>query len=757
MAVAGCAELSAEAAEIAGGQHVHADATSTALHSYDASLEAGRPDLVVAPQTTDELRALVAAAHRHRVPFVMRGAGTGYSGGALPSRGGMVILTAGLSRILETDFDAGLIRCEPGVVLATVHRLAEEAGWLYLPDPSSHQVCTIGGNVAENAGGPHALGGGPTSNYVIAVDLIRPDGGVLTLGEQEPWDGGLDLRSVVVGSEGTLGAVGSVTLRLLRQPERARVVLATFGCQEDALCAVTDAFGAGLLPSALDMLTGAFIPGRSAFADPSLLFAGLQGREEEVAVQVAQLASCVRANHGSYELLDIPRFLQRRAELVRDKVRRMVAASGCPRYYLFDAVAPRSRLATLMAVIRRAARDYGLPVLNTFHAGDGNVHPTPFYDPETPGHQERLRDFSAQILRECAAMGGALSGEHGVGLEKQALMPDFYPREVLAVMRGIKRVFDPDDLCNPGKILPAGDPPAAVGYPAGRPGGGAPGTGGQPSRRPPCLDLVDALVRIDDPLTTFAEVGAVLAESPYELPYEPLGGLPGDSVLSALDAGLPGMREAGPARARDLILGAELHRGSGSPLLLGGTVAKDVGGYELRKLVYGGRGRLGALRRAWLRLIPRTSDSRLVQTTPGPVAEAARLCARLQAADLPFSYLGILLGTDGAAMVTGRLDLRGGTLDRHLAMLRGIVPAKVTHGDRWHDPPMRALAGGELSGMPGLPWQLAGTLADLAARGIPAFASAGQRRMWHAGPAVGLAPPSLLADAVAAAFRAAPR
>ena len=748
-----CQDLYGEALEIVGADHVRADPTTMSLHAYDASLEYGRPDLVVAPHDTNELCAVVAAAHRHRVPYVMRGAGTGYSGGALPARGGMVILTAGLDRILDTNFEAGFIRCEPGVVLASVHRLAEEAGWLYLPDPSSHQVCTIGGNVAENAGGPHALGGGPTSNYVSALDLVRPDGSILTLHEQQPWDGDLDLRSVVVGSEGTLGAVSAVTLRLVRQPERAQVVLGTFAHQEDALGAVSDVFDIGLLPSAMDMLTGAFIPSRPDFGDPSLLFVGLQGRAEEVAAQAEQLEYCVGQHRGTYELLDVAQFLHRRAELVRDKVRRMVAASGCPRYYLFDAVAPRSKLASLMSTIRQAAAEYGLPVLNTFHAGDGNVHPTPFYDPASPGHQERLRDFSRQILIECSNMGGALSGEHGVGLEKQELMREFFAPDSLTVMRRIKDAFDPDDLSNPGKILPDVSTPDN-GHSVSRTNGDT----SSPNPVPPRLNRVDALIEIDDPRTSFADVHAVLADSPYELPYEPLGGVPGHPVLAAIDAGAPSVRETGPARARDLILGADLQRADNSALSVGGSVAKDVAGYELRKLVYGGRGRLGTLRRARLRLVPRTSDSKLVHAASGTIDDAIAECRRWHAADLPFCYLGVLLATDGTAAVTGRLEIRGGTLDRHIPRLQAITPdLHVTSGDLWHDPAMRMLAADDLplAGRAGLPWHHSTLLRDLADDHVAVFASVGHgRTWWRATPEHAARSP--LSDATAAAFGVSP-
>lgn len=532
-----CEALRVEAVELLGSEGVRTDHASKMLHSYDASLEAGRPDLVVTPRSSDDLRALVAATYRHGVPFVMRGAGTGYSGGALPAHGGMVVLTAGLDRILNVDFDEGWIRCEPGNVLATIQQHAAAGGWRYLPDPSSYQVCTIGGNLAENAGGPHALGAGPTSHHVIAVEMVRPDGELEILHEQHPWDGGLDLRALMIGSEGTLGAISSATLRLVRTPEQERVVVASFTHQEDALATVGASFDMGLLPSAMDMLAGAFIPDKPAFTDPSLLFVGLQGDREEVLEQTERLASDIRRCGGDFELLDVGAFLQRRAELVREKVRRMVAASGCPRYYLFDAVAPRSRLAELMAVIRRTAIEFGLPVLNTFHAGDGNVHPAPFYDPDDADHRARLSGFSTQVLRECRRMGGSLSGEHGIGIEKRGLMTEFHSSEVLGIMRAVKRAADADHLSNPGKIIPEVAAPQVVKNDLVR----------LPLPGRPRVNVVDALVEIDG-VVTFADVEAQLARTAYELSYEPLGGTPDQSVLAAIDLGLPGLREPSPAR-----------------------------------------------------------------------------------------------------------------------------------------------------------------------------------------------------------------
>ena len=705
-----CSALREAAVRLLGAERVWGDAVTTRLHSYDASLEQGQPDLVACPHDRDELCALVSLANVHDVPFVLRGAGTGYSGGALAVSGGMVVLTSGLDRILATDFDEGWVRVEPGVVLAAVQRLSARNGWLYVPDPSSHQVCTIGGNVAENAGGPHALGGGPTSNYVIAVEFVRPDGSLLTLDEQQPWDGGLDLRALVVGSEGTLGAVASTTLRLVREPEVERILVGAFADKDDALGAITEMFQDGLLPSALDMLTGAFVPGFSQFTDPSLLFIGLRGRAEEVRDQEARVSRHTRRHRGTEELLEVPEFLARRAELVRDKVRRMVQVSGCPRYYLFDAVAPRSALPELMDAIRAAAAEFDLPVLNTFHAGDGNVHPAPFYRPEEPGHRERLLAFSSAVLKECRYLGGALSGEHGIGLEKRELMTEFIPADALRVMAEVKRAFDPAGLCNPGKVLP--DTPT--------PAGSVPRVRSQRPRGPAVeVDALEALIVIADPSVTFRDAADALAGTPYELPFEPLGADPHTSVLSAVDAGMPALREDVPVRVRDLLVGAILRQPDAGYLELGGRCAKDVAGYELRKLVFGGRGRLGRLSQVTMRVLPRPTAARLAR---GPVTErtaAFDLRRRVQAAWLPFAYLGVLVYPDGMGAVTGRLEVRGGGLLRHLDLLQAIDPTAIWRWEDctpYEDPVMHALAG------PGALCSAAG-------------AAASQVRVLRAGPA----------------------
>lgn len=717
------AALREHAVSIVGPDRVATDATHRLLHGYDASMEVGSADLVAAPSNRDQLAALVAAAYQHGVAFVPRGAGTGYSGGALPAHGGMVILTRDLNRILDEDFDVGWIRCEPGVTLARIHERAAAAGWRYVPDPSSHQVCTIGGNIAENAGGPHALGGGSTANHVISVELIGPDGSVAILDEHDVYDGNLDLVALIVGSEATLGVVAAVTLRLLPTSPSQHAVIARFDDPQAAVAAVMNVFDAGMLPSAMDMLTGAYIPGRTDHTDPSLLFVHLQGQPEEVDTGLQILQTCIEATGGDYSRFRAAEYLGRRAELVKGKVRRMVADSGHPRYYLFDATAPRSRLPELMNAITEAADHFGLPVLNTFHAGDGNVHPTPFFTPG-PGMEEVLAAFSTRILRDCAALGGALSGEHGIGSEKRDLMSEFYTPAALEAMHTIKAVFDPRGLSNPGKLLPPRQPedhhPQTV-------------TDVLPLH-PGQVHRIDAYLDIG-PHTTFADAEKLLANSPYELTYEPLGGHPDEPILAAIDTARPGLREPHPFRARDLIIAAEL-----DGELFGGAVTKDVAGYPLRALAFGNRGR-ARLTGARLRLLPAVTDACSVVVPTRSVTDALAVLTRLRAAALPFAHLGILVGTDGAVQLVGRLEVRGHTVARAVATLSELAPTTQAKTQPiWADPPMFAFAGADITGRRIHRW----ADLDLVLRTdstTPQYLSIGQRRLWTTAPSTATTTP----------------
>jgi glycolate oxidase len=717
-------ELGRRLGALLGRDRVSADPVMLSLHSYDASLDTSMPGLVVRPPDVAGLRDTVLAARAARVPYVVRGAGTGYSGGALAYPGGVVILTADLNQISDVDAERGIVCCQPGAVLAAVKQAAASAGWRYLPDPSSWEVCTIGGNVAENAGGPHALAKGSTTVYVMSVDVLLPDGTTATLDEQDPWLGGLDLRSLVVGAEGTLGIVTSVRLRLVRPPLQSRVALLSFPAQELALGVIRSLLvDRRLSPSALDMLTGAVVPGTRRH-DDSLLFVAFEGEPQEVAVQAAATAEAVADADGTFELLASDQFLQRRAVLVRDKVRAMVAASGCPRYYLFDAVTPRGSLAFLMSAVQDLARKHRLPLLNTFHAGDSNVHPTPFYDPLDTSARTRLLRFSEDVLRECASVSGALSGEHGIGLEKRDLMPLFFTPPVLQSFRAVKELFDPENLCNPDKIMPTG---GSARVPAIRAR-----WDDRDRQQPAAADVADGLVEVSE-RGTFADVAQALAGSGFTLPYEALGHTEASPVLAAINSGAPGLREPWIARARDLIVAALVERLDGSLLELGGRCTKDVSGYELRKLLFGADGRLGRVRSIRLRILPAVTDLIDFNAEAGSAKEAVERCLALTQQPLPFSYLGILgVGADSVSVVA-RLELRAGSFGAILARQEWKRPPSDSP---WDAPPTRALARAGLASS--LPWhpadERAATVIELAyCSEKPFFASVGSARVWLGG------------------------
>jgi glycolate oxidase len=710
-----------ELVDLLGPDRVLTDPVDLFLYSYDASMETGRPEVVAIPRSVADIRHIVASALSHDCPYVMRGAGTGYSGGALAFQGGLVILTRDLTAILEVNEEERWVRCEPGVVLAELQSHLAKFGLRYLPDPSSHRVCTIGGNVAENAGGPHALGHGPTSNFVISLDIVLPDGSALTLRDSDVYRGGLDLRGVFVGSEGTLGVVTGVKLRLAFRPERQRVMVATFARQDDAVQAVERILAAGLTPTALDMLTGAYVPGAGETHDPSLLYVDLEGTREEVQTQCATMLSIARDLSGSARILRLEVFLRYRAELVREKVRRMIGLTGLPCYYLFDCVVPRAHLRALMSALREAAERHHLPLLNTFHAGDGNVHPAPFYDPSDGRYRDRLRAFLRDVLETCSQLDGALSGEHGIGLEKRDLLPLFHTRDELAAMSAVKQSFDPAGLCNPGKILPSSSSATAresPPYPTG----------------PLVVDEKNGTICVADWSVTFAQCAEALGHSVFELAYEPVGGRRSDGVLAAIDAGLPGVREPNQPAARDLVLSPTFREPDGRARRFGSTCAKDVSGYELRKLAFGARGRLGRLSSVVLRLSPRPSSQRAIMARCTVVSDTVELLRELHRSRLPYGCLALTF-TDGAAAVVAVLESFGGTLEPETAELRHLLES--AGAEVFAEPAGRfawweALPRATTAYTPEMPWASRDAL-DRVFRASGACVLAGQRATWVTG------------------------
>jgi glycolate oxidase len=417
------------------------------------------PELVVLPGSTEEVQAVVRACHRERVPFVARGAGTGLSGGATPVAGGVVVALSRMNRILELDLASQRVVVEPGVTNLEVTGAVAEAGFFYAPDPSSQQVCTIGGNVAENSGGAHCLKYGFTVHHVTGLTLVLPDGDVVELGGKALDPDGPDLLGVVVGSEGTLGIVTRVTLRVVRVPQAVTTLLAGFREMDEAGAAVSRIVAAGIHPSAIEMMDRVTLEAAEyavAAGYPegagAVLIVELDGVAEQVEDDSEAVAR-ICEECGAFELRSASS-PEDRARLWKGR-KSAFAAMGhvATDYYVQDGVVPRTRLPEVLRRIEQLSDEHGLRVGNVFHAGDGNLHPLVLYDAEA-GETERARELAERILEACLDAGGSLTGEHGVGMDKACSMPRMFSERDLHTFELLRRAFDPAGLCNPGKVIP---------------------------------------------------------------------------------------------------------------------------------------------------------------------------------------------------------------------------------------------------------------------------------------------------------------
>ena len=450
----------AELRDAVGVEHVITEREQVRVYECDG-LTGHRaiPEVVVLPGTTEEVQAVVRACHRERVPFVARGAGTGLSGGATPLAGGVVVALSRMNRILEVDLASQRVVVEPGVANLDVTRAVAAEGLFYAPDPSSQQVCTIGGNVAENSGGAHCLKHGFTVHHVTGLTLVLPDGEAVELGGKALDPDGPDLLGVVVGSEGTLGIVTRVTLRVVRVPEVVQTLLAGFHTTDAAGAAVSGIVAAGILPSAMEMMDRLTIeaaersvaPGYPAGAG-AVLLVELDGVAEQVEEDAADVERICGAS-GAFEIRTATNDVAR--ALLWKGRKSAFAAMGriATDYYVQDGVVPRTRLPSVLRRIEELSLEHGLRVGNVFHAGDGNLHPLVLYDAEA-GETARARELAEAILEACLEAGGSLTGEHGVGMDKACSMPGMFSERDLQTFERLRRAFDPEGLCNPGKVVP---------------------------------------------------------------------------------------------------------------------------------------------------------------------------------------------------------------------------------------------------------------------------------------------------------------
>jgi glycolate oxidase len=419
-----------------------------------------RPGLVVLASAPTDVSTAVKECVHAGVPFVARGSGTGLSGGAVPSANGVLIVTSKLRRILEVDPAAQRAVVEPGVANLAVSDAAAPAGYRYAPDPSSQQVCSIGGNVAENSGGAHCLKWGFTTNHVTGLEIVTPEGDVVRLGGKAVDPPGYDLIGAFVGSEGTLGIATEVTVRLVRAPQAVATLLAGFAHTDAAGEAVAAIIAAGLVPSAIEMMDALAVTAAEAAvacAYPegagAILIVELDGPQVEVDDELTEVERCCR-DAGAFEIRLAMSAAERAAIWKGRKSAFAAVGRISPDYLVQDGVVPRTALAEVLRGINELSAELGLRVANVFHAGDGNLHPLVLFDQAAEGELERAETMSARILELCLAHGGSITGEHGVGLDKREAMGQMFSPEDLDTMQMLRCAFDPNGLCNPGKVFP---------------------------------------------------------------------------------------------------------------------------------------------------------------------------------------------------------------------------------------------------------------------------------------------------------------
>jgi glycolate oxidase len=422
----------------------------------------GKAEAVLLPGNAKEVSELVKLACENKIPFVPRGAGTGLSGGATATEGGWIISTARLNRILEIDLENRAARVQPGVVNAKLSEALKPYGYHFAPDPSSQSACTVGGNFAENSGGPHCLKYGMTSPHILGVELVLPDGTLARFGGKAPGTTGFDLVGLLTGSEGTLGIATELIVRLTPLPEAVRTFLATFDSIEKASQAVSAIIASGVVPASLEMLDKLTMQAVEAFVHagyPQEAEASLLIETDGPQVQVDEESEIIRNICRKYETLSLEEAVdseQRKKLWLGRKSAFGAFGRISPAFFVMDGVVPRSKLPYIMKKVEAISRKYNLPIANVFHAGDGNLHPNILFNPKDKSVVQNVLLAGEEILRECVACGGAISGEHGIGVEKNNLMPLIFSEDDLSVMKKVREVFNPENLCNPGKIFPTG-------------------------------------------------------------------------------------------------------------------------------------------------------------------------------------------------------------------------------------------------------------------------------------------------------------
>ncbi len=430
------------------------------MYEYDASIDRSTPDIVVLPASVEEVAASVKIAARHHIPVVPRGAGTGLRGGAIPVYGGIVITFARMNRILEVDYDNLRAVVQPGLVNLHLSNALNPRGYYYVPDPSSQRSCTIGGNVGENAGGPHTLIYGVTTNHVLGVEIVTPEGTIVQIGDWTPDAPGYDLTGLLIGSEGTLCIVTKIITRIVHLAEDVKTMVAVFNTMDDASNTVSEIIASGVIPAAIEMMDQMILQAVEADTHAgypldaaAVLLIEAEGLRQSVEEQTTTIVAICDKHHA------------RVVRVAANETERQLFWAGrknafgavgriSPEFYVQDGVVPRTRLPYVLRRVSEICDSYGLRVGNVFHAGDGNLHPLILFDSQIPGEVERVRKAGHEILEVCAEVGGTITGEHGVGIEKQEEMALIFNEVDLRIMQQVRGAWNPDQLFNPGKLFP---------------------------------------------------------------------------------------------------------------------------------------------------------------------------------------------------------------------------------------------------------------------------------------------------------------
>ncbi len=447
---------------VVGAEYVIHKPEDLIVFEYDGSVDRALPTVVALPDSAEQVSECVKIAERSGLPIVARGAGTGLSGGAVAEHGGLVLAMTRMTRILEVDVENRVAIVEPGVVNLHLSEQVSKHGLYFAPDPSSQRACTIGGNVAENSGGPHCLAYGVTTNHVLGLEVVYADGGIEWVGGIHRESPGFDLRGIIIGSEGTLAIVTKIAVRLLRQPEAVKTLLAVFSELDDASAAVSGIIGAGIVPAAIEMMDELCISAAEA-----AVHAGYpEGAGAVLLVEVDGLAEAVEEEVAAVEevcnLYDPLEIRTATDPVEREKLwsgrKGVLGALGrlAPNYLLVDGTVPRTRLVETLSRIKGISERTGYPIANLLHAGDGNLHPSVLFDERKPGDTEAALKIGGEILELCVEVGGVLSGEHGIGLEKQEYMPLMFTDADMDVMARLRPSFSTNNIFNPGKIFPTG-------------------------------------------------------------------------------------------------------------------------------------------------------------------------------------------------------------------------------------------------------------------------------------------------------------